>query len=49
MVNLDYAPAVFAGIIIFVILAPSLYGIFLVDKFWKKNQQDKSAGGDAFN
>lgn len=49
MVNFDYAPAVFAGIIIFVLVAPALYGILLVDKFWKKNQQDKSAGGDAFN
>ncbi len=48
MINLDYAPAVFASIILIVLIAPALYGILLVDKFWKKNQQDKTSD-DVFN
>ena len=49
MINLDYAPAVFAGIILIVILVPALYGLTLVDAFWKKNKETSTAGDDAFN
>jgi hypothetical protein len=47
MFDVDYAPAVFAGIIFCVFLFPALYGIFLVDKHWKRHQNEKS--DDAFN
>lgn len=49
MINLDYAPAVFAGIILIVLLVPALYGLTLVDAFWKKNKETSAAGDDAFN
>lgn len=49
MINLDYAPAVFAGLIVLVFVAPALYGLTLVDAFWKKNKESASAGDDAFN
>ena len=49
MINLDYAPAVFASLIILVLVAPALYGMLLVDKYWKKNQQDKGTNDDVFN
>lgn len=47
MIDVDYAPAVFAGIIICVFLFPALYGAFLVDKYWEKHQ--KEAKEDVFN
>lgn len=47
MFDVDYAPAVFAGIIFWVFLLPALYGIFLVDKHWKRHQEEKSE--DSFN
>jgi len=47
MFDVDYAPAVFAGIIICVFLFPALYGALLVDKHWKKHQQE--AKEDVFN
>ena len=48
MLDIDYAPAVFAVIIGIVFVVPALYGMFFVDAYWKKN---KEAGGDedAFN
>ena len=49
MINLDYAPSVFAGIILLVLIAPAVYGLTLVDAFWKKNKESTSTGDDAFN
>lgn len=49
MLDIDYAPAVFAVIIGIVFVVPALYGMFLVDAFWKKNKESSSAGEDAFN
>lgn len=48
MLDIDYAPGVFAVIIGFVFVLPALYGLLLVDKHWKKH---KEAVGeeDAFN
>lgn len=47
MIDVDYAPAVFAGIIICVLLFPALYGFTLVDKYWKQHKAEKSE--DVFN
>jgi hypothetical protein len=47
MIDVDYAPAVFFGIIVFVFLAPAIYGMTLVDKFWKKHKEEASE--DVFN
>lgn len=46
MIDIDYAPGVFAGIIIGVFVLISLYGIFFVDsyRYWEKKQE--SDGGD---
>ena len=44
MLDIDYAPGVFAVIICVVLIVPALYGMFFVDAFWKKN---KEAGGDS--
>ena len=49
MFDVDYAPAVFAGIIGVVFVLPALYGMFLVDAFWKKNKESASTDDDAFN
>jgi hypothetical protein len=40
MIDIDYAPAVFAGIIAMVLLLPALYGIFFVDSYrlWEKKE-----------
>ena len=48
MFDVDYAPAVFAGIIVLVFILPAIYGIFFVDKYkyWEK-KGDKAE--DAFN
>lgn len=49
MIDIDYAPAVFAGWILMVLILPALYGMFLVDAFWKKNkEQGGSQGEDVF-
>jgi hypothetical protein len=48
MLDIDYPPAVFAVIIGCVFLLPALYGMLLVDAFWKKNK-DAGSGDDAFN
>ena len=47
MIDVDYAPGVFAVVIGFVLLLPALYGMLLVDKYWKKHQSEKKE--DAFN
>ena len=48
MFDVDYAPAVFAGIIICVFIFPALYGMLLVDKFkfWERKGDKQD---DAFN
>lgn len=40
MIDIDYAPAVFASIIALVVLLPTLYGIFFVDSYrlWEKKE-----------
>lgn len=47
MIDVDYAPAVFAGIIVFVLLGPALYGLLFVDTYWKKHKE--AAAEDVFN
>ncbi len=47
MIDVDYAPAVFFGMICITIFFPALYGLTLVDKFWKEDQSH--AGEDVFN
>lgn len=47
MIDVDYAPGVFAGVILFVFLLPALYGVLFVDKYWKKHQSEKKE--DAFS
>ena len=42
MFDVDYAPAVFAGWILMVLICPTIYGLFFVDKYWKKNKEDQS-------
>lgn len=49
MINLDYAPAVFAGLIIFTVLSCVIYGLVFVDAYWKKNKESVTAGDDVFN
>lgn len=41
MIDIDYAPAVFAAIIALVVLLPSIYGLFFVDSYrlWEKKDQ----------
>ncbi len=39
MLDIDYAPGVFAVIISIVLIVPALYGMFFVDAFWKKNKE----------
>jgi len=48
MFDVDYAPAVFAGIIVCVFILPALYGMLLVDKYYKQHQAE-SKSDDAFN
>ena len=43
MIDVDFGPGVFMGIIAFVFAAPTLYGLLFVDAFWKKHQEE---GGD---
>lgn len=47
MIDVDYAPIVFAGIIAFVLVGPALYGLLFVDKYWKKHREE--AAEDVFN
>lgn len=47
MFDVDYAPGVFAGIIVFVFLLPAIYGIFFVDRY--KEWENKDQKDDAFN
>jgi len=50
MLDIDFAPGVFASIIAFVLVLPALYGMFFVDAYWKKNKESSSsADSDAFN
>ncbi|KAF0190653.1 MAG: hypothetical protein FD165_2555 [Gammaproteobacteria bacterium] len=42
MIDIDYAPAVFAMWIIMVLVCPAIYGLFVVDKYWKKNKEDQA-------
>lgn len=49
MLDIDFAPGVFATIIAFVFILPALYGIFFVDAYWKKNKESNSGDQDAFN
>ncbi len=41
MIDIDYAPAVFAAIIALVFLLPTLYGFFFVDSYrlWEKKDE----------
>lgn len=49
MIDVDYAPAVFASIIATVFLLPALYGLLFVDRFWKENKANAKPEDDAFN
>jgi len=49
MLDIDYAPGVFAGIITCVFILPALFGMFYIDAYWKKNKESSSADEDAFN
>lgn len=44
MIDIDYAPAVFAGVILLVLLLPALYGIFFVDSYrnWEKTDTSQN-------
>lgn len=46
MIDVDYAPAVMAAWIILVLVAPAIYGLFVVDKYWKKNKEDQALKDD---
>lgn len=46
MIDIDYAPAVFAGWIIMVLVLPALYGMFFVDAYWKKNKEEAAASAE---
>ncbi|MDH5231818.1 MAG: hypothetical protein OEY38_17290 [Gammaproteobacteria bacterium] len=48
MIDLDYGPGVFAMWIIIVVLAPALYGLLFVDKYWEQHQKENS-NDDVFN
>lgn len=45
MIDIDYGPGVLLAIILVVFILPACYGIFLVDRFWRKHQQE-AAGAD---
>lgn len=49
MIDYDYAPGVFAGMIVFAIVCPTLYGIFLVDAHWKRHSEEVGNDDDVFN
>lgn len=46
MIDIDYGPGVFFGIISGVLLLPFLYS-FIVDKHWKTDKADQSIAKDA--
>ncbi len=46
MIDIDYAPAVFAVIISLVVLLPSIYGLFLVDSYRLWEKKDTGANDD---
>ena len=49
MIDIDYAPGVFAMWILLVVVAPAVYGLF-VDTKWKENKENISdEDADAFN
>jgi hypothetical protein len=48
MVDVDFGPGVFMGIIAFVFTAPALYGLLFVDAFWKQHQEE-GGNDDVFN
>lgn len=48
MIDLDYGPGVFSAVIIVVFILPALYGVFFVDTYWKKHQQE-NVSDDPFN
>lgn len=48
MIDIDYAPGVFAVVIAFVFVLPGIFGYTLIDKFWKKHQEANDTD-DAFN
>lgn len=48
MIDIDYGPGVFAAIIAFVVIAPTIYGMFFVDAHWRKHQQENT-DDDVFN
>ncbi len=48
MFDIDYAPGVFATIIVCVFILPALYGMIFVDSYWEKNKAD-GKDDDAFN
>lgn len=43
MIDVDYPPIVFAGIILLVFIAPAWYGATMVDKYWAKNKAEEAA------
>ncbi len=49
MLDIDFAPGVFATIIVFVLILPALYGMIYVDANWKKNKESTTGDEDAFN
>lgn len=49
MLDIDFAPGVFATIIVFVFILPALYGMFFVDAYWEKNKESSTDDSDAFN
>ena len=47
MLDIDYAPGVFATIIIGVLILPALYGMIFVDAYYEQHQKEEA--NDAFN
>ncbi len=47
MFDIDYAPGVFAAIIVGVFILPALYGMFFVDAYYEQHQKEEA--DDAFN
>lgn len=49
MIDIDFAPTVFAIIILGVLILPAWYGFTMVDKYWQKHKAEDSDDVDAFN
>jgi len=50
MLDVDYAPGVFAGIITLVFVLPGLYGLLFVDSYWEGHKNNAAEDDmDAFN